>query len=189
MEKIEVRVVALSSSETSPGNFALVLETLGAQNRMAIIIGAAEAQSIAVYMERMQLPRPLTHDLLKTTITELGAILKEVVIHTIVDGMFHAWMVLETADKTEKKIDARTSDAIALAVRFGCPIYVHDFVLVEAMIKEDTLRKSLLKGSVAEYSLAELQSLLADLLAKEDYESASRVRDMIRKREEDNETP
>ena len=186
MKKIEVMVTALSSSESSPGNFVLVLEAPETKQKMAIIIGAFEAQAIAIHMERMQLPRPLTHDIFKTSILELGAALKEVIIHNIIDGMFHAWLILQTKEKEEKKIDARASDAMALAIRFDCPVYVYDFVLSEAAIAEDASRKSLLKGSVSEYTLDELQSLLTDLLAKEDYESASRIRDMIKKREDKN---
>lgn len=182
MKKIEVQVVALSSSETSPGNFVLVLESVQSKKRMAIIIGSFEAQAIAIYMERMQLPRPLTHDIFKTTITELGATIKEVIIHNIIDGMFHAWLVLQTKDKEEKKIDARASDAMAMAIRFDCTVYVYDFVFNDSVIIADAEKKSLLKGSLAEYSLEELQSLLNDVLAKEDYESASRIRDMIRRR-------
>jgi uncharacterized protein len=182
MEKIEVQVVALSSSETSPGNFAMVLETVVTRKRMVIIIGAFEAQAIAVYIERMQLPRPLTHDILKTTILDLGATLTEVILHNIIDGMFHAWLVLQTKEKEAIKIDARASDALALAIRFDCPVYVYDFVLDEALITETPKATSLLKGSLAEYSLEELQALLNDVLKKEDYESATRIRDMIKKR-------
>jgi uncharacterized protein len=182
MEKIEMQVVALSSSETSPGNFALVLEATGTHQRMAIIIGPFEAQAIAVHIERMQLPRPLTHDTLKNTILALGATLKEVVIHNIIDGMFHAWLVLQTHGGEEKKLDVRASDALALAIRFDCPVQVYDFVLAEAQIIDTPKSPSLIKGSLAEYSLEELQALLNDVLQKEDYESASRIRDMINKR-------
>ena len=126
-----------------------------------IIIGAAEAQSIAVHMERMLLPRPLTHDIFRTTILELGAVLKEVIIHSIIDGMFHAWLVLTTAGKEEKKIDARASDALALAIRFDCPVYMYETVLADSVIAEVKNRTSLLKGSLAEYSIDELESLLA----------------------------
>lgn len=177
-----MQVVALSSSETSPGNYVLVMEAVDSHKRMAIIIGAFEAQAIAVHIERMQLPRPLTHDILKTTIVELGATLKEVMLHNIINGMFHAWLVLDTKEKEEIKIDTRASDALALAIRFDCPVYVYDFVLEEALLNDAPKAPSLLKGSLAEYSLEELQALLNDVLQKEDYESASRIRDMIKKR-------
>ncbi|MFM7358800.1 MAG: bifunctional nuclease family protein [Sediminibacterium sp.] len=182
MEKIEVQLIALNNSESSPGNFVVVLEAVPTKKRMAIIIGAFEAQAIAIHMERMQLPRPLTHDIFKSALLELGAVLKEVIIHNIIDGMFHAWLVITAKDKEEIKVDVRASDALALAVRFDCPIYIYDYVLTEAAIKEDINKWSLLKGSIAEYSLQELEILLKDVLAKEDYESAARVRDMIKKR-------
>lgn len=182
MEKIEVQVIALSSSESSPGNFVVVLETVNTHQRIAIITGAFEAQSIAVHMERMQLPRPLTHDMCKLLITGLEATLKEVIIYAIVNGLFYAWLVLETKDKTEKRIDVRTSDAIALAVRFDAPIYALPEVVNEGAIQEEISSKSFFKGSVAEYTIEELQSLLQDVLAKEDYESASRIRDMIKQK-------
>lgn len=182
MEKIEVQVIALSSSESSPGNFVVVLETVNTHQRIAIITGAFEAQSIAVHMERMQLPRPLTHDMCKLLITGLEATLKEVVIYAIVNGLFYAWLVLETKDKTEKRIDVRTSDAIALAVRFDAPIYAAPEVVNERAIQEEISSKSFFKGSVAEYTTEELHSLLQDVLAKEDYESASRIRDMIKQK-------
>ncbi|GHT27535.1 MAG: bifunctional nuclease family protein [Hydrotalea flava] len=182
MEKKEVEIVALNTSQSSPGNFSLVLEDLQEKKRIVIIIGAFEAQAIAIHMERMQLPRPLTHDIFKTTINELGATLKEVIIHNIIDGMFQAWLVLITVDKHEKKIDCRASDALALAVRFNCPVYVYDFVLDEAAIQEVETKLSTFRGSLAEYSIEQLQSLLKDVLAKEDYESATRIRDIIKKR-------
>lgn len=179
MEKIEVHLIALSSSESSPGNYAAVLESPETKKRMAIIIGATEAQAIAVYLERMQLPRPLTHDIFKTTIIEMGGRLKEVVIYMIENNMFHAWLVIETAQKEEKKIDARASDALAMSIRFACPLYVAATVMEEAVIT-DTLKKlNLIKGSLADYSISELESLLQNVLAKEDYESAGRIRDMI----------
>jgi len=178
----EVQIVALSSSESSPGNYAVVLEEADSKNRMAIIIGAFEAQSIAVYLERMQLPRPLTHDIFKTTINELGATLRAVHIHGIFDNMFHSWLIIETADKQEKKIDARASDALAMSIRYDCPIYVEDSVFAESILQELPKKYSLIKGSLEDYSLDELQSLLQNVLAKEDYESASRIRDMIERK-------
>jgi bifunctional DNase/RNase len=130
----------------------------------------------------MQLPRPLTHDLFKTTITQLGATLKEVVIHNIVDEIFQAWLVLTDFENKEKKVDARASDALALAIRFDCPVFIYEPLLHKAAISEEFEKFSFLRGSVSEYTLEELQSLLNDLLAKEDYESASKIRDLIQRR-------
>lgn len=182
MEKREIQILALSTSESSPGNFSLVLEDLIDQKRFVIIIGTFEAQAIAIYLERMQLPRPLTHDLFKTTITQLGGTLKEVIIHNIVDEIFQAWLVLTDFENNEKKVDARASDALALAVRFDCPVFIYEPLLQKAAISEGVEKFSFLRGSVSEYSLEELQSLLNDLLAKEDYESASKIRDLIQRR-------
>lgn len=182
MEKIEIQIIALSTSESSPGNFSLVLETVLEKRKMVIIIGAFEAQAIAIYMERMQLPRPLTHDTFKSAIIELGATLKEVIIHNIIDGAFQALLVLLNKEGKEIKVDTRASDALALAVRFDSPVYTYDFVLEEAVFADLKAKPSLLKGSLSEYSLEELHSLLNDLLQKEDYESATRVRDIINRR-------
>lgn len=179
----EVQIVALSNSESSPGNYVVVLEGVNINKRIAIIIGAYEAQAIAVHLERMELPRPLTHDIFKATINELNAWLKEVVIHSLVNNMFHASLVLQTANQETKTIDARASDAIALAVRFDCPIMVEKEVFETSALQEPP-KQSLIKGSLAEYSLEELENLLQSVLAKEDYESASRVRDLINKKKQ-----
>jgi bifunctional DNase/RNase len=182
MEKKEIQIVALNTSETSPGNFALILEELVSKKKIAIIIGAFEAQAIAIHMERMQLPRPLTHDVFKTTILELEGTLKEIIIHNIIDNIFYAWIVLSTKDKEEKKIDVRASDALALAIRFDCPIHIYDFVFDDAVLQDAPKNFSILKGSLADYSIEELEDLLKNVLAKEDYKSASRIKDMIEKR-------
>jgi hypothetical protein len=109
-------------------------------------------------------------------------LIKEVIIHNIIDKMYYAWLVLETGNKEERKVDSRASDALAIAIRYDCPVYVYDFVFEESVLTEAGTKNSLLKGSLADYSLDELESLLKDVLAKEDYESASRVRDMIARR-------
>lgn len=184
MENIEMQIVALSSSESSPGNFVIVLESIGEKRKLGIIIGQPEAQSIAVRLERMALPRPLTHDTFLSTIQTLGATLKAISIHSFTDGIFYAKLILKNNTGEEVQVDCRPSDALALAVRFECPIYSNQTVLSEASLYEKDDRQTLLKSSLAEYSLDELQSLLNSLLAKEDYESASRIRDMIRKRME-----
>jgi len=182
MAKIEVQVVALSSSESSPANFVVVLEAVDADRKMGIIIGTAEAQAIAIHMERMQLPRPLTHDIFINTLKGLEANLREVYIHSIHDELFHASLLLSNAVNELIEIDARASDAIAFAIRCNAPIFVDNAVFEAAVLQEEVERQSLLKGSLASYSLEELESLLQDLLHKEDYESAGRIRDLIDKR-------
>ncbi|PUZ30019.1 hypothetical protein GA0116948_1014 [Chitinophaga costaii] len=182
MDKKELNIVALCASESSPGNYALILEEPLSKVRVPIIIGTFEAQSIAVYFERMKIQRPLTYDLFKNTIASLDATVQEVVIYDLADNVFHAWLVLLRSDGTEIKIDARASDAIAIGIRFDSPVSMYDFVLQEASVAESEKRLSLLKGSLAHYSSEALEDLLEDLLKKEDYESAARIRDMIERR-------
>ncbi|HEY0297616.1 MAG TPA: bifunctional nuclease domain-containing protein [Arachidicoccus sp.] len=182
MIKKELHISALCTSESSPDNYALILEEPKSKVRVPIIIGAFEAQSIAVHFERMKIPRPLTYDLFKNTIESLHATVKEIIIHNLIDNVFHAWLILGNGKNDEIKIDARASDAIAIGIRFDCPIFMYDFVLDEASVAESEKRLSLLKGSLAHYSDEALKDLLEDLLRKEDYESAARIRDMIEKR-------
>ena len=180
--KKELAVVALSSSESSQGNYALILEDTVSRKRMPIIIGQFEAQAIAITMERMQPVRPMTHDLLKNALTALDAKLKDVLIHALIDGVFFSKLTLEKADGTLVTVDSRTSDAIALAVRFEVPIYTYDTIIEEAGILADSQLMRYKKGSLAEYTLAELEELLEKIIAKEDYKSAARIRDLIEKR-------
>ena len=181
-EKKELTIVGLASSESQPGNYVLVLEDLYQQRRIPIIIGMPEAQLIAIAMEQMQPARPLTHDLMKNVIETLGGTLKEVVIHQFTDNVFHAHLVLERPDGTIVETDARTSDAIALAIRCLVPIYSFDKVIVDVGILSGSLIEHPPGASLAEYSLAELEVRLESVVAKEDYESASEIRDYIKKK-------
>ncbi len=181
-EKRELAIVGLASSESQPGNYVLILEDLDQQRRIPIIIGMPEAQSIAIAMEQMQPARPLTHDLLKSVIETLGGTLKEVVIHQFTDNVFHARLVLESSNGTIIETDARTSDAIALAIRCSVPIYSFDKVILEVGMLAHTLAAAPAKASFDEYSLAELEALLESVVAEEDYESASKIRDYIEQR-------
>ena len=181
-EKRELTIVELASSESQPGNYVLILEDLDQQRRIPIIIGMPEAQSIAIAMEQMQPARPLTHDLLKSVIETLGGTLKEVVIHHFTDNVFHACLVLESSNGTIIETDARTSDAIALAIRCSVPIYSFDKVILEVGMLAHTLAVTPAKASFEEYSLAELEAMLKNVVAEEDYESASKIRDHIEKR-------
>lgn len=179
MQLTELQIIGLSTSQSSPGNYALVLEEVNGTRRMVIIIGTFEAQAIAIHLEQMQIPRPLTHDIFKNTITELGAQVRRIIIYDITDGMFQAWLILITADLQEKKIDCRSSDAIAMAIRFGAQIFVNDEVLKDTALEEESQVADDPYGDLYEYSLQELEVLLADVLAQEDYETASRIRDII----------
>lgn len=182
MKKIELNLVALTNSESQVGQFALVLEDVDMKRRIPITIGAAEAQSIAMVVEKMKPLRPQTHDLFLHTIEALGARLEEVVIDEIIDDHYHAKLIF--AKGPEKiSIDSRTSDAIALAVRFECPIYTFDSVLSQTGFTVDTEGLPIDKrGSFINFPLKELEDLLEKVLKKEDYKSASRIRDAINKK-------
>ncbi|MEM8525472.1 MAG: bifunctional nuclease family protein [Bacteroidota bacterium] len=181
MKKIELNIIALANAESSPGNYALILEEQKGFRRLPIIIGAFEAQAIAVSLERMQPNRPLTHDLFKKTLDQSGVQINSVLISALTEGTFYALLIGQKADGTSLEVDARTSDAIALAVRYGCPIFTTEEILQEAGTVLDSPSKAFTnkRGSLSEYSLEELEQLLVQVLAKEDYESASRIRDAI----------
>ena len=182
MNKIELNVVALAKSESSPNNYSLILEDVNNQLRIPITIGPFEAQSIALHLERMQTNRPMTHDLFKTTIEALGGKLKEVFIHQMTEKACHCTMVYkQIKDDALIEIDARTSDAIAMAIRFQVPIYISTDILnqVGFPVKTDTEAFSK-KRPLEEYSLQELEQLLEKILAKEDYKSAAKIRDLIK---------
>ena len=181
MKKIELNIIALANSASSKGNFALILEEHNGFRRLPIIIGSFEAQAIAVSLEKMQPNRPLTHDLFKNTLQEAGIVITEVMISKLVDGVFHATLIGKKADGSALQVDARSSDAIAMAIRFGCPIFTTESIMQKAGIILDNPSKAFTnkRGSLTEYSLKELEQLLKQVLAKEDYESATKIRDAI----------
>ncbi|MBR9921415.1 MAG: hypothetical protein GYB31_11300 [Bacteroidetes bacterium] len=193
MKKIELDIVALSHSVTQSHNYAVVLGEQDGSRRLPIVIGGFEAQAIAVAMERMTPNRPLTHDLFKNALETFKVELKEVVINDLVDGVFYARLIcLQNGEKTE--IDSRTSDALAMAVRFNCPIYTYEFILDAAgVVLEDQdepkeARKKApakKKSSLSSYSIDELNNMLGEVLEKEDYEQAAKIRDEIKRREEE----
>lgn len=193
MKRIELDIVALSHSVTQSHNYAVVLGERRGQRRLPIVIGSFEAQAIAVAMERMAPNRPLTHDLFKNTLDTFGVDLKEVVINNLLDGIFYARLVcVKNGELFE--IDSRTSDAIAMAVRFECPIYTYDFILEAAgVILEDqeeeestpvrTSTNAPSSERLEDYALDALQRRLQEVLDMEDYEMAARIRDEIKRRE------
>ena len=182
MKKIELNLVALTNSESHAGQFTLVLEDVEMKKRMPITIGVMEAQAIAMVVEKMQPARPQTHDLFFSTVAALKAKLDEVLIDEVVDHYYHAKLIFSRA--TEKiVVDARTSDAIALALRFECPIYTFEQILEETGFSVDAEVLPVQKrGSFINFPLNELEELLEKVLAKEDYKSASRIRDAINKK-------
>ncbi len=187
MEKIQVDILGLSTSPASGGAYALILKEVNGNRRLPIIIGAFEAQSIALEMEGIKPPRPLTHDLMKNLLETLGADLEEILISELRDGTFYARLNFDN-----QEVDARPSDAIALAVRFGAPIYVADTVMKEAGFVPDEEGEAAagdasVPPKTKENRLTKLEALRAQLkeaVEREDYESAAKLRDEIRKFEQ-----
>ncbi|MCI5057373.1 MAG: bifunctional nuclease family protein [Flavobacteriales bacterium] len=198
MDKIKLNIVGLSYSQTQTGAYALVLGEEGGNRRLPIIIGGFEAQAIAIELEKMKPSRPLTHDLFKSFAESFEINIKEVVIYNLVEGIFFAKLICQKDDQ-EVEIDTRTSDAIALAVRFECPIYTHEFILSSAGIileegLEDSVEEDLETDTSQEtttsepsknddeMSIDELEKLLDKAIAEEDYERASEIRDELNRR-------
>jgi bifunctional DNase/RNase len=193
MRKIELDIVALSHSVTQSHNYAVVLGEQEGSRRLPIVIGSFEAQAIAVAMERMTPNRPLTHDLFKNTLETFNIELKEVIINNLLDGIFYARLICIKEGEVYE-IDSRTSDALAMAVRFNCPIYTYEFILDAAGIvleegeeepEEVPQEKPVMKGkgsSLSSYSVEDLNKLLNEVLDEEDYERAAEIRDEINRR-------
>jgi len=194
MDKVELRFLRITYSHTHAGAYALILSEVEGDRRLPIIIGGVEAQAIAIQVENIKPARPLTHDLFKNLADTLSINLKEVVINDLVEGIFHAKLVLDQ-DGKEVEIDARSSDAIALALRFDCPIFTYEFILSAAGLKveegeesETEAEESKGKGkgdkkSAGSMTVEELRSKLEEALDNEDYERASKIRDELKKRE------
>ncbi len=185
MKNVELSVSALNASTSSAGNFVMVLQEINSNRRLPIIIGLQEAQAIAVALEQMQPVRPLTHDLFLTTIELLKANLEYVKICSLKDSTFISVIVIKDSNQKLIEIDSRTSDAIALAIRQKCSIFISEKLLAELAVGEPEEGKifSDKRGQLEQYSLEELYNILSKLLEKEDYESASTVRDIISKKE------
>ena len=198
MRKIGLNIVALSHSVSQSHNYAVVLGEQEGNRRLPIVIGSFEAQAIAVAMENMTPSRPLTHDLFKNALETFNVQLKEVIINNLLDGIFYARLVC-VRGKDLIEIDSRTSDALALAVRFDCPIYTYEFVLDAAGIvledmeeedeeyfEEDYVEQTSVpvKGaSLSSYSIDDLNQMLDEVLSEENYERAAEIRDELKKRE------
>ncbi len=194
MRKIELEIVALSHSITQTHSYAVVMGEVNGLRRLPIVIGGFEAQAIAVALEKMQPSRPLTHDLMKNFMSAFNVDLIEIIISDLQEGIFYSKLVCVNEHDTVE-IDSRTSDALALAVRFGCPIYTYENILDSAgILMEDTAKKK--KGSVEtttapsitphddlrSMTLEELNSLLGEVLEQEDYIRAISIRDEIASR-------
>jgi len=189
-KKLKLEIVGLSYSQTQSGAYALVLGETNGKRRLPIIIGGFEAQAIAIELEKMTPSRPLTHDLFKNFAEEFNIHVSEVVIYNLIEGIFFARLTCER-DGEEIEIDSRTSDAVALAVRFNCPIYTYEFVLGSAGILLDddfegsddaTSVEAAIPEAPKVFTIEELNTQLTEALDNEDYEEASRIRDEINKR-------
>ncbi len=191
MKKIELEIVALSHSITQTHSYAVVLGEVNGLRRLPIVIGGFEAQAIAVALERMQPSRPLTHDLMKNFMLAFNVDLHEIIINDLQEGIFYSKLICST-DKETVEIDSRTSDAVALAVRFGCPIYTYENILASAgmlMEADDKKKKVVVSHSDAgsdnlkKMSIEELELLLKEVLEIEDYIKAASIRDEIQDRQ------
>ncbi|MEP6711871.1 MAG: bifunctional nuclease family protein [Ferruginibacter sp.] len=185
IKNIELNISALNASTSVAGNFVMVLQEINSTRRLPIIIGLQEAQSIAVALEQMQPLRPLTHDLFLNTVAALNASLQHVNICSIKEGTYISVIVLKDSHGNLIEIDSRTSDAIALAIRQKCSIFINENLLNQMAVSDPEEGKifSDKRGQLEQYSLEELYDILSNLLEKEDYESASAVRDIISKKE------
>lgn len=197
MEKIRLEIVGLSYSQSQSGAYALVLGETEGNRRLPIIIGGFEAQAIAIELEKIKPTRPLTHDLFKNFADRFGILVKEVIINKFHEGVFYSQLICFDGDNTYE-IDSRTSDAVALALRFHCPIYTIESIMSAAGIIMTEEEQEAHEGisnpgeeeedlftpqeSLEEYSLAELEEMLARAVENEEYEKASQIRDEINKR-------
>jgi uncharacterized protein len=200
MKKVRLEIVGLSYSQTQSGAYALVLGESSGSRRLPIIIGGFEAQAIAIELEKMSPSRPLTHDLFKAFAQTFNITVNEVLIYNLVEGIFYAKLICSDGSR-EVEIDARTSDAIALAVRFNCEIYTYEFILKSAgIVLDDDIEVSSISEAPnlaevkdnpsaspesEEYkskSSEELKSMLQIALDEEKYEMASKIRDELNQR-------
>jgi bifunctional DNase/RNase len=195
MQKIRLNILGLSVSQTQSGAYALVLAEENGERRIPIIIGPVEAQAIAIQLEGLKPPRPLTHDLIKNMAMAFDIALLEVTIYKLEEGIFYSELLCEM-DGKEIKIDSRTSDAVALALRFRCPIYTTEEILKKSGIildledEESPVRNVSDKDDFSEpevstysqYSANELNEMIDEAIRNEDYEKASIIRDELKKR-------
>ena len=190
MKKIKLEILGISYSQSQTGSYALVLGESDGNTRLPIIIGPFEAQSIAIAIEKVQHSRPLTHDLFKSFALTFHISLKEIIINKYQEGIFYAKLICQQENSNHLiEIDSRTSDAVALAVRFSCPIYTYPHILSEAGISIDadliTSQKSEKQKDKNEWqdlSLNQLSDMLQQAVENEEYEMASKIRDEINKR-------
>ena len=195
MRKIKLEILSLSYSQTHSSSFTLVLIEPKKNKKLPIIIGSAEAQSIAMQLEKMVSPRPLSHDIIKSFADKFSIQVTEIIIYNLIEGVFFSKLICNNGGQ-EEEIDSRTSDAVAIALRFNCPIYTYDFILSTAgILLEDDVLEDLQKEVFSEespasepknefssYTSEELKLQLNKAIEEEDYERATHLRDEIAKR-------
>jgi bifunctional DNase/RNase len=192
MKRIKLKVMGISYSQTQSGAYALLLIEENGERRIPIIIGGFEAQAIVIKLENLEPPRPLTHDLIKKIADQFDITIIEVVIHKLEEGVFFSKLVCNNGEK-EYSIDSRTSDAVAIALRFGCPIYIMEDILEKAQLTNspsdtdlssangtETIAES--SPGYATFSDEELYKMIDEAVKTEDYERAAAIRDEIEKR-------
>lgn len=188
MEKIKLDIVAISHSVTQSHNYAVILNESEGNRRLPIVIGGFEAQAIAVALEKMTPNRPLTHDLFKNTLDNFKIYIKEVIINDLIDGIFYAQLICEQEGDIYV-IDSRTSDAIAMAVRYDAPIYTYEFILEAAGLQVEADGDDIDVGEdktspdeLERMTEKQLEDMLNSVLEAEDYERAAAIRDEINRR-------
>jgi len=192
MKRVKLKVMGISYSQTQSGAYALILIEENGNRRIPIIIGGFEAQAIVIKLENLEPPRPLTHDLIKIIADQFDITIIEVVIHKLEDGVFFSKLICNNGEK-EYSIDSRTSDAVAIALRFGCPIYIDEEILETAQLtnapSDTELSNSDENNNIQEsspkyatYSDEELYKMIDEAVKTEDYERAAAIRDEIEKR-------
>lgn len=195
MKKIALEIADIKPSGSTQGAYALVLNEVDGGRKLPIVIGGSEAQAIAIELENMTPSRPLTHDLFKSFAHAFAINVEEIIIYNLIEGIFFA-KIITVQEGKRSEIDARTSDAVALAVRFKCPIYCYDFILDTAGVNEQDIRESYSEeeeefeasaesSDASVLSVAELEQELEKAIEQEDYERASELRDEISKRKKE----
>ena len=203
MKKVQLDIAGLSYSHTQSGAYALVFNETNGTRRLPIIIGGTEAQAIAIELEKMTPSRPLTHDLFKSFAEEFQFTVEEIIIYNLIEGIFFSKLICKNKEGNSVEIDSRTSDAVAIAVRFDCPIFTYEFILSSAgiILEDEDLEEGEEKKDIVEtensdqlpieikeipaeskMTLEELEEELNNAIENEQYEKASKLRDIINNR-------